>query len=101
MSHPAKRFDTTKTHSGLRRSKLSALRDFLFDHLIGAQQNRWGYDKAERLSRCEKKGPDPAGGWGDEWGRDQTSKKEVMIKRGRSAFVPPSKGGSRVPLIIA
>jgi hypothetical protein len=28
----------------------------LLDHLVGAQQNRWGYGKAERLSGLEVHG---------------------------------------------
>jgi hypothetical protein len=37
------------TRSRRRRSNCSALRDFLFDHLVGAQQDRLRHRKAKRL----------------------------------------------------
>ena len=41
------------TRSGCRRSKLSALRDALLDHLIGGGQERFRYGEAERLGGFE------------------------------------------------
>jgi hypothetical protein len=35
------------------RATRDELAPALFDHLIGAQQNQWGYGKAERLAGLE------------------------------------------------
>jgi hypothetical protein len=41
------------TQSGSRRSKWCALRDFLIDHHVGAQQDRLQHDEAESLGGLE------------------------------------------------